>query len=72
MDEIEVYTGRYEREHLRKPTGRRFWRFTLVSGTITAKDHSLVLQDAMTYQKAVAEAERVALLRKSVRIIVEP
>jgi hypothetical protein len=72
MTEIEVYTGRYEREHLRKPTGRRFWRFTLVSSSITTKDHSLVLQDAMTYQKALEEAQRVAALRKSERIIVEP
>jgi hypothetical protein len=71
-DEVEVYTGRYEREHLRKPAGRRFWRFTLVSSSITAKDHSLVLQDAMTYQKALEEAQRVAALRKSERIIVEP
>ncbi|MCK1543394.1 hypothetical protein IVB12_15870 [Bradyrhizobium sp. 179] len=69
---IEVYTGRYEREHLRKPMGRRFWRFTLVSPTITVKDHSLVLQDAMTYQKALQKAQEVAELRRSVRIIVEP
>jgi hypothetical protein len=70
--EIEVYTGRYEREHGQKPVGRGFWRFTLVSSSITAKDHSLVLQDAMTYQKALEEARRVAALRKSERIIVEP
>lgn len=72
MSEIEVYTGRYEREHLRKPAGRRFWRFTLVSSSITAKDHSLVLDDAMTYQKALERAQEVAALRKSERIIVEP
>lgn len=69
---IEVYTGRYEREHLRKPTGRRFWRFTLVSPTITAKDHTLALDEAMTYQKALERAQEVARLRRSVRIIVEP
>lgn len=72
MAEIEVYTGRYEREHLRKPAGRRFWRFTLVSRTITAKDHDLVLDEAMTYQKALERAQEVAALRKSERIIVEP
>lgn len=72
MADIEVYTGRYEREHLRKPAGRRFWCFTLVSGSITTKDHFLVLQDAMTYQKALERAREVAELRKSVRIIVEP
>ena len=69
---MRVYTGRYEREHLRKPTGRRFWRFTLVSKTITAKDHSLVLDEAMTYPKALEKAQEVAALRRSERIIVEP
>lgn len=72
MSDIEVYTGRYEREHLRKPAGRRFWRFTLVSRTITAKDHSLSLDEAMTYDKALERAKHVAELRRSVRIIVEP
>lgn len=72
MSEIEVYTGRYEREHLRKPVGRGYWRFTLVSGSITAKDHSLVIDEQMTYQKALERAQHVAELRKSVRIIVEP
>jgi hypothetical protein len=70
--EIEVYTARYEREHGHEPQGRRFWRFTLVSSSITSKDHSLVLQDAMTYQKALDKAREVAQLRKSERIIVEP
>jgi hypothetical protein len=72
MGEIEVYTARYEREHGHKPQGRRFWRFTLVSSSITSKDHSLVLQDAMTYQKALDKAQEVARLRHSERIIVEP
>jgi hypothetical protein len=70
--EIEVYTGRYEREHLRKPAGRRFWRFTLVSSSITAKDHYLDLNELMTYPKAVEKAQEVAKLRRSSRIIVEP
>lgn len=72
MSEIEVYTGRYEREHLHKPAGRRFWRFTLVSSTITTKDHTLILNEAMPYQKALEKAQEVAALRKSERIIVEP
>jgi hypothetical protein len=70
--EIEVYTGRYEREHLRKPAGRRYWRFMLVSRSITAKDHLLVLDEALTYQKALEKAMQVAELRRSERIIVEP
>jgi hypothetical protein len=72
MPDIEVYTGRYEREHGQKPVGRGFWRFTLVSSSITAKDHSLVLDEQMTYQKALERARQVAEMRKSERIIVEP
>lgn len=72
MADIEVYTGRYEREHLRKPAGRRYWRFMLVSRSITAKDHLLVLDEALTYQKALEKAMQVAELRRSERIIVEP
>ena len=47
--DIEIYTDRYEREHGHKPQGRRFWRFTLVSSSITAKDHFLNPSEQMTY-----------------------
>lgn len=70
--EIEVYTGRYEREHGQKPVGRRFWRFTLVSPLATAKDHFLDMDKSMTYQQALERALEVAKLRKSERVIVEP
>jgi hypothetical protein len=70
--EIEVYTGRYQREHLREPAGRRFWRFTLVSSSITAKDHSFAPDETLTYPAALEKAKELARLRKSVRIIVEP
>jgi hypothetical protein len=72
MSEIPVDTSRYERKHGRKPVGRRYWSFTLVSSSITAKDHPLLLQDEMTYQKALERAQEVAARRKSERIIVEP
>ena len=72
MTEIEIYTDRYEREHGRKPAGRRFWRFTLVSGTVTVKDHYLDIGKATTYEKALERALEVARLRRSERIIVEP
>lgn len=70
--EIEIYTERYEREHGHKPAGRRFWRFLLVSGTVTTKDHYLDIGQAMPYQKALERALEVARLRRSERIIVEP
>ncbi|MCS3690974.1 hypothetical protein [Bradyrhizobium elkanii] len=72
MPEIEVHTARYEREHNQKPAGRRFWYFTLVSSTVTAKDHYLPMTKQMTYEQALEEAKRVATLRRSERIIVEP
>jgi hypothetical protein len=70
--DIEVCTDRYQREHGHKPQGRRYWRFTLVSSSITAKDHFLDLGQQMTYPNALARAQEVARLRRSERIIVEP
>lgn len=68
---IEIHTARYEREHGQKPVGKRFWRFTIVSPTITVKDYELRLEEAMTYQKALEKALEVAERRKSERVIVE-
>jgi hypothetical protein len=70
--DIEVYTDRYQREHGHKPQGRRFWRFTLVSSSVTVRDHFLDLGEQMTYSQALAMAQEVARLRGSERIIVEP
>lgn len=72
MSEIEIYTDRYEREHGRRPAGRRFWRFMLVSSSVTTKDHYLDIGQATTYEKALERALEVARLRRSERIIVEP
>src|SRR5262245_49979817 len=71
-DMIEVYTARHEREHGHPPQGKRFWRFVLVSQSVTAKDHTLVLDQPMIYPMALEKAQEVAVLRKSIRIIVEP
>jgi len=62
--DIEVYTARYQ--------GRRYWRFTLVSSSITANDDFLDIGEQLTYPAALARAQEVARLRKSERIIVEP
>ncbi|WFU66733.1 hypothetical protein [Bradyrhizobium brasilense] len=72
MTEIEVHTDRYEREHGRKPAGRRFWRFTLVSSTVTAKDHHLDIGQPLAYRAALEQAKEMARLRKSEQIIVKP
>lgn len=69
---MKVDTSRYEREHGRKPAGRRFWRFVLVSGSATVKDHWLDAQKAETYDAALKRAIEVAELRRAVRVEVEP
>ena len=72
MPDIEVYTERYEREHGHKPLGRRFWTFTLVSGSVTANDHTFNVGRSLTYDAALSKAKELAAIRRAVRIIVEP
>jgi hypothetical protein len=43
-----------------------------VSQNVTAKDHTLDLDQPMTYPMALEKAQEAAGLRKSIRIIVEP
>jgi hypothetical protein len=61
---------RYQREHGHKPQVKRFWRFILVSQNVTAKDHTLSLDQPMIYHMALEKAQEAAGLRKSIRIIV--
>jgi hypothetical protein len=68
--EIEVYTRATSASC--KPQGKRFRRFILVSQSVMAKDHTLVLDQPMIYPMALEKAQEVAGLRKSIRIIVEP
>lgn len=75
MSEIKIDTARFEREHGKPPTPRlkRYWCFTIVSPSITAKDHFLDLTaEQMTYEKALDRAMLVAKARRSERIIVDP
>ncbi|OMI08739.1 hypothetical protein BSN85_17420 [Bradyrhizobium brasilense] len=71
MSEIEVYTGRYEREHGHPPSGRRFWQFTLVSET-GALLYEVKLSEQLIYPAALERARATAAQRKAFRIIVEP
>lgn len=72
MSDIEIDTRRYEAEHGQEPMGRRFWAFTIVSHSVTTRDHFHNPGKALTYQAALEEAKRVAELRKSEKIIVMP
>ncbi|MCC8954224.1 hypothetical protein H8B02_12385 [Bradyrhizobium sp. Pear77] len=71
MAEIEVDTGRYEREHGHPPAGHRFWHFTLVSET-GALLYELKLNEQLVYPAALERARATAEQRKAFRIIVEP
>ncbi|MET4240243.1 hypothetical protein ABIB07_003470 [Bradyrhizobium sp. RT10b] len=66
---IPIDTRRWEREHGRKPTGRQFWRFRIVSPRITAKDYEFMTDAAMSYPAACKLAREKAALRKSELIV---
>ncbi|MBP2434072.1 MULTISPECIES: hypothetical protein [Bradyrhizobium] len=70
MSEIEVYTGRYERDH-GPPSGRRFWQFTLVSET-GALLYEVKFSELLIYGAALERARATAAQRNAFRIIVEP
>ena len=71
MAEVEVYTGRYEREHGHTPAGRRFWHFTLVSEA-GALLYEVKLNEQTIYPAALERARATAEQRQAFRIIVEP
>ncbi|MCK1668682.1 hypothetical protein [Bradyrhizobium sp. 153] len=66
---IPIDTRRWEREHGRKPTGRQFWTFRIISPRITAKDFEFTTEEAMTYPAACKVAREKAALRKSDQIV---
>ena len=69
---IEIDTSRYENKTGKKPVGRAFWTFRIVSPTVTIKDHFFHSSQPMTYAKAVERAQEIAGLRRADRIILEP
>jgi len=69
--DIPIDTTRFEARH-GKPKGTRFWAFTIVSPSVTAKDKYVVMPEAMTYQKACERVRGIAALRRSNRIVLEP
>jgi hypothetical protein len=72
MTEIPVDTERYERRTGKKPVGRAFWSFRLISGSVTVADKIIYSDTPATYDAALKRAKDVAELRRSAKIIVEP
>ncbi len=71
-DEIRIDIGPYFRRHGRKPSGRGYWVFRIVSQRATAKDHILAPQEELAFKVACDRAYKVAELRRSIRIQLLP
>jgi hypothetical protein len=69
---IEIDTNRYESKTGKKPVGRGFWTFRIVSPTVTIKDHFYHSDQPLTYAKALERAMQIAGLRRCERIVLEP
>ncbi|WP_027514750.1 hypothetical protein [Bradyrhizobium sp. WSM1417] len=66
--EIRIDIERYYRRHGKRPSGRGYWAFQLVSAIATAKDHIRAPQEEMPF-KAACE---VATLRRAKMIVLLP
>lgn len=71
-DEIRIDIARYYRAHRRKPSGRGYWVFRIVSRLATAKDHILAPQEELAFKDACQRAYEVAELRRATRIELLP
>jgi hypothetical protein len=69
---MNIRTDIYERVNGRKPRGRGYWRFKLVTDRVTEKDHFFSSMVGETYPHALKEATRIALMRRSQTIVVLP
>lgn len=68
----EVSTKRYTEKHGREPRGRGTWGFCLIAASVTHQDHYRYSAPDTPYEVALADAQRVAGLRRSPRIEVLP
>lgn len=71
-DEPRIDIGRYFERHGRKPAGRGYWVFRIVSPLATVNDKVLRMSEEVAFKDACERALEVAALRKSTRIIVLP
>ena len=69
---MKVRTDIYERVNGRKPRGRGYWCFLLVTDRVTERDHFVSSKVNQTYPSALKAATRIALMRRSHTIVVQP
>ena len=69
---MKVSTEIYERVNGRKPRGRGYWCFKLVTDRVTERDHFVNSKVDQTYPSALKEATRIAVMRRSQTIVVLP
>jgi hypothetical protein len=72
MSEITIDTTTYERKTGKKPVGRVFWTFKIISPTVTFKDHIFTTEKPVTFQAACERARELATLRRSDQIVLLP
>jgi hypothetical protein len=70
--EIRIDIAPFFRRHGRKPGGRGYWVFRIVSPVATAKDHILAPQEEMPFKAACERALEVAALRRATRVLLLP
>ncbi|MCP3475522.1 hypothetical protein NLM33_35105 [Bradyrhizobium sp. CCGUVB1N3] len=70
--EMRFDTSLWEREHGKKPSGKRKWRFRIVSPHNTVADYEFTVSAALTFPSACRVAIERARQRHSDRIVVLP
>lgn len=70
--EPKIDIAPYFRRYGRKPSGRGYWVFQIVSPLATAKDHILAPQEEMAFKAACERALEVAARRRSKRVRLLP
>jgi len=71
-EEIRIDIIRHYDRHGKKPAGRGYWLFRMVSPRATAKDHTYAPQEEMEFNAACARVLDIAAMRKATRILLLP
>ena len=69
---IEIDTNRYESKTGKKPVGRGFWTFRIVSPVVTVDDQVFTTAVPVTYDAACERAIDLAMIRGSNRVVLVP
>jgi len=72
MTDVRIDTSTWEREYGKKPSGRRYRRFRIISPSIAVKDYELRTEIPMTFPRACRGAIERARQRGSAQIVLLP